>query len=95
MGPTDVTYCKVREEGGDQVNINLSGISITIQCVTEGDRGQKKHLHWAMKGESSREDNSAQLASATSWSYYIKTHTETARGGTPVSAGIMEIDCKV
>lgn len=29
-----------------------------------------------------------------SWTYYIKTHTETVRG-MHVSAGIMEIDCKV
>lgn len=46
--------------GGDQVNINTSDITITIQC----DRGRQratKHLHLAMKGESSREQEGIQL----------------------------------
>lgn len=51
-------YPKVK--GGDQVNINTSDITITIQC----DRGRQratKHLHLAMKGESSREQEGIQL----------------------------------
>lgn len=38
-GAMDVTYCKVRV--GNQVNTNLSDITISIQSLTAQDRGQK------------------------------------------------------
>lgn len=63
LGLVAVAYPEVRA-GGNQVNINTSDITITIRC----DRGRQratKHLHLAMKGESSREHEGIQLVANT------------------------------
>lgn len=92
-GAMDVTYCKVRE--GNQVNINLSDIIISIQHLTVEDRGQKKHLHFSVKEKRTQRGQGYPTSSCCSLGFIALKHTPRQLGGMPVSAGIMEIGHKV
>lgn len=82
-GAMDVTYCKVR--AGNQVNTNLSDITISIQFDCTRQRA-KKHLHFSMKEKRARRGQGySTKQKLLPWSYCIKTHTYTVGGNACVS----------